>query len=114
MKLPERDQLIAAVRGMRDDCCMTCDCKDRPNFHEVSCVGTVPVRLRIDSEDWNLLRSTDEDEFEDDVLVGESTIGFDDSDTVIEHVVDQLLSEVISAAEDEDLLEAEEELVGWG
>ena len=112
MKLPERDQLIAAVRGMRDDCCVTCDCKDRPEFHEPKCAGTVPVQLRIDAEDWNLLRSSDTDEIEDDVLIGESTIGFGDTDAVVEHVVDQLLEEVVSSAEDLDLLEMEGELVG--
>ena len=55
MKLPERDALIAAVRGMRDDCCLDCDCENKPDFHQPECSSFVPVRLQINDGDWDLL-----------------------------------------------------------
>ena len=112
MKLPERDQLIAAVRGLRDDCCVTCDCKDKPDFHEANCSGAIPVRLQFNNEDdWDILQGVSEDE---EAICGSSTVAFGDDDDVIESVVEQLLEGALISAYEFGLWDEEAELVEGG
>lgn len=114
MKLPERDALIAAVRGMRDDCCIDCECEDKPNFHKPACPAFVPLRLQVDEDDWNLLHGETPEDDQPSVISGSSTVGFSDDDDVVEQIVDQLIEECQSSAVELDLWEEQAELVEWG